>query len=169
MLCVVARALISTAIGAVLLGMSLVLNGCGDDELRAQRLVEHSFLDSVAVHLQNLRALDQEIGRVVMTDTVSSVEIVPLIAERFRPVIAGLHRRVTALRTTPKVAPAKESLLHYLDLRLAAYDAAIAGLAEDRAELFEEFSRKQIEADRLGRAMEQQIREIKTQVPGYSR
>ncbi len=161
-------ALCSGPLGPGLLCVSLIVTGCGDDELRAQRLIEHSFLDSVATHLQNLRALDKDIDRFVMTDTVSSVEIVPLITERFRPVVAGLHGRVTALETTPKVAPARESLLQYLELRLEAYDAAIAGLAEDRAELFDVFSRKQREADLLGRAMEQQIREIMTQVPGYS-
>lgn len=161
----VRRALRAQAFAVV--GLAVALSGCGDGELRAQRLVEHTFLDSMAVYLQNLRALDQQIGQVVMTDTVSSTQIVPLISRRFRPVVAGLHERVSALETTPKVAPVKEHLLEYLGLRLEAYDAAIGGLADNRPGLFDEFSRKQAEADRLGRALEQEIRQVRTQVPGY--
>ncbi|MFH1570404.1 MAG: hypothetical protein ABIL09_20600 [Gemmatimonadota bacterium] len=152
---------------AALLALALVAGGCGDPELRRQRLVEYSFLDSTAVYLQRLRAMDQEIGQAVLADTVNSVDIVPLISARFRPTVADLRTRVGAVATTERLVPVRDLFVQYLSLRLEAYDAAIAGLAEDRPELYDVFSRQQAEADRLGRALGQQIREVRTQVPGY--
>jgi len=170
------RLLVSAVLGPVLLlggllGASLGLSGCGggDESQHAQRLVEHAFLDSTAEYLQNLRAMEQEIGQMVLADTVNSVEIVPLISQRYRPLVAGLHERVLALDTTAVVAPVRKAFADYLALRVAAYDAAIAGLAEDRPELYDQFSRMQVEVDRLGRSLDRQIKEVRAQVPEYRR
>ncbi|MFC1525748.1 hypothetical protein ACFL6X_02935 [Candidatus Latescibacterota bacterium] len=140
------------------------LAGCAVDGVDSPREIEHALLDSVRVYLVELRAMDHEIGEAVMADTVSSQRIVPLIARRFRPTVSQLRVRMTALDTTDAVGPLRRHFLQYLSTRLEAYDAAIAGLAQDRPELYNVFSRKQAEADRLGRDLQSEIREVRQRV-----
>lgn len=111
--------------------------------------------------------MDHQIGQIVLADTVSSEDIVPQIAERFHPTIVQLQERVDDLAAPPRLMPVKETLTRYLGLRREAYDAAISGMEQGRSELFDTFSRKQIEADGIGRLLETQVREAKEQTPGY--
>ena len=143
--------------------------GCGkeDDPARAEREAEYAYLDSMRVYLQELRLLDHRIGQIVLADTVSSQDIVPQIATRFRPTIIQLQERVDGMRTPSRLEPVTETLTSYLALRRKAYDAAIRGMEEDKPELYDVFSRTQIEADKIGRMLEAQVREAKQQTPGY--
>ena len=152
---------------AAVLCACLLACGREDDPVRAERRAEYTCLDSLRVYLQALRTMDHQIGQIVLADTVSSEDIVPQIAERFHPTIVQLQERVDDLAAPPRLMPVKETLTRYLGLRREAYDAAISGMEQGRSELFDTFSRKQIEADGIGRLLETQVREAKEQTPGY--
>jgi len=149
--------------------LCVALIGCGkeEDPARAKREAEYAYLDSMRVYLQELRLLDHRIGQIVLADTVSSQDIVPQIATRFQPTIVDLQERVAGMRTPSRLRPVTETLTSYLALRREAYDAAIRGMEEDKPELFDDFSRTQIEADKIGRMLESQVREAKQATPGY--
>ena len=149
---------------ALLAALSLSC-GCGepDTELR----LNHAYMDSLGLYLGDLRLMDYELGKVVETDTVSADVIVPLILERLRPTLDGLRRRADFLRPTPLMHNAHTLLLSYLDVRLQAYDAALQGHAESRPELFELFARKQIEAQQIGRDLEDEAQRLRSQIPAY--
>ena len=152
-----------TRIALVLLAVAAFGCGSGDTELART----HRDMDSLRVYLGELRAMEYELGEVVSSDSVASEVIVPLIADRFRPTVAGLRGRAEGLRATEPVRTARNLLLSYLEVRLQAYDAAILGQAEGRPELFELFAAKQSQADSLGRALEDEVFRLRSAVPGY--
>ena len=122
-----------------------------------------NYLQEVQQVLQALRVLDQQISQQVTGDTLASNQIVPLIRQEFRPTIARLRERVAGLQPDSTFAAVNQQLLHYLDLRLKAYDLAIQGAQEERPELFEEFARLQVQADGVGRALEEDLRTARQQ------
>ena len=138
---------------------------CAAGETELQRT--HIYMDSLRVYLGELRRMDHDLNKVVTTDTLAADVIVPLIAERFRPTVADLRRRASAVTTTATVDSAHGLLLRYLDMRLQAYDAAIRGRDESRPELYEEFAHRQIEAQILGDDLEDLVQALRTSIPGY--
>ena len=124
-------------------------------------------MDSLRLYLGDLRLMDHELGKIIETDTVSADVIVPLVAERLRPTVSDLRRRADSLQPTPVLDNAHTLLLSYLDVRLQAYDAVLQGQAEARPELFELFARKQIEAQQIGRDLEDEAQRLRSQIPAY--
>lgn len=137
---------------------ALLLAACGRRTEQAQGA---AYLQQVQQVLQELRALDQQIAAQVTADTLGSNRIVPLIRQQYRPALAGLRQRVAGLSPSTGLEGVNQQLLHYLDLRLRAYDLAIQGAQEERPELFEEFSRLQVEADQVGRTLEEELRQAR--------
>lgn len=135
----------------------------GDPELART----HQYLDSLKVYLGELRVMEYDLGQVVQSETMASDVIVPLIAERCRPTVSGLRQRAARLQLTDRVRPTQQVLISYLDLRLAAYDAALRGQAEGRPELFELFTRRQAEADSVGLVLKDAVYQLRAQVPDY--
>ena len=139
--------------------------GCDEPDSKLQRT--HAYMDSLRLYLGDLRLMDHELGKVIETDTVSADVIVPLIAESLRPTLSDLRRRADFLQPTPITRDAHLLLLSYLDVRLQAYDAALQGQAESRPELFELFARKQIEAQQIGRDLQDEAQRLRSQIPAY--
>lgn len=134
----------------------LALPACGGGQAHDQ-----DYLQEVQQVLQELRVLDQQIAAQVTADTLDSSRIVPLIRQQYRPAMAGLRQRVAGLKPDSGFAVVNQRLLHYLDLRLQAYDLAIRGEREQRQEFFEEFSRLQVQADAVGRTVEEALRQAR--------
>lgn len=137
----------------------LLLAACGGREAKAPSGKE--YMREVQQVLQELRLLDRQIADQVTADTLDSSRIMPLIRQQYRPALAGLRQRVAALEPDSALAAVNQQLLRYLDLRLRAYDLAIQGEQEERQELFEEFSRLQVQADAEGRALEEELRQAR--------
>lgn len=138
----------------------LMLMACGSREGKSPGTGK-DYLQEVQQVLQELRVLDQQIAAQVIADTLDSSRIVPLIRQRYRPALADLHQRVAGLKPDSAFAAVNQHLLDYLDLRLQAYDLAIRGEREQRQEFFEEFSRLQVQADGLGRSLEEELRQVR--------
>lgn len=136
--------------------------GCGEEQTELQR--SRAYMDSLGVFLGELRLMEHELNKVVLSDTVSADLIVPVIAERLRPTVSDLQRRTDGLRPTADVRIAHELLLKYLDLRLQAYDAALQANAESRPELFDVFAIRQIEAQEIGHKLEDESQRLISQV-----
>ena len=154
------------AVSRLPLLVALLLVACEPEDTELQRT--HAYMDSLGVFLGELRLMDHQLNKIITADTLAAEIIVPEIAGRFRPTIAGLRGRVAAVPTTPAVDTTQTLLLQYLDTRLAAYDAAIQGHAEDRPDLFEVFARKQIEAQNLGDELEAQVQRLRGELPGFN-
>ncbi|MEE2659438.1 MAG: hypothetical protein VX733_13105 [Candidatus Latescibacterota bacterium] len=142
------------------------LCSCGGEE-SAQLERRHDYMDSLRVYLGDLRLLDYQIGEAVQEDTIASHRIVPLIIETLRPTLENLRKRSLSLQRPEGTEEVHELLIHYLDLRIEAYDDAIRGEAEGKPGLFKRFSQKQIEADGLGRKLEDELHELRGRTPGY--
>jgi hypothetical protein len=127
----------------------------------------NAYLDSLRVILGELRYMDHELGKLVQGDAVRGAIIVPLIEERFRPTVDGLRQRAQRLATTDSVRAVHQTLMRYLDVRLEAYDAALEGHREQRAELLEAFVRKQVEADSIGRSLQAEAQRLSRRLPAY--
>lgn len=136
--------------------------GCGEEQTELQR--SNAYMDSLGVFLGELRLMEHELNKIVLSDTVSADLIVPVIAERLRPTVSDLQRRTDGLRPTADVRIAHELLLKYLDLRLQAYDAALQANAESRPELFDVFAIRQIEAQEIGHKLEDESQQLISQV-----
>ena len=139
----------------------LTLAACG--QRGKPQAAARDYMQEVRQVLQELRALDRQIATQVTADTLDSSSIVPLIRQRYRPVLADLRRRVGGLEPDSALAGVNQQLLHYLDLRLRAYDLAMQGEQEQRPELFEEFARLQVQADGVGRSLEEELRQVRHQ------
>lgn len=137
----------------------LALVACG--QRGKSQAAGKDYLQEVQQVLQELRVLDQQIAVQVTADTLDSSSIVPLIRQRYRPALAELHQRVSGLKPDSAFAVVNQQLLRYLDLRLHAYDLAIQGEREQRQELFEEFSALQVQADAVGRSLEEELRQVR--------
>lgn len=144
----------------VLLIAALLLAACGRREGKAPEAGK-DYMQEVQQVLLELRVLDKQIAAQVTADTLGSSRIVPLIRQQYRPALAGLRQRVAALSPGEDLAAVNQQLLRYLDLRLQAYDLAIQGEREQRQELFEEFSRLQVQADAAGRELEVELRQAR--------
>jgi hypothetical protein len=116
--------------------------------------------------LQELRQLNQEMAAATPGDTVDPNVIIPLIADRFRPAVVGLEERARRLSPTPQLEPVQEKLLDYLRLWREAYDLALQGHREGRPELYDESARRQLQADRAGRALEDDLARVRQALPG---
>ena len=125
----------------------------------------NSYLSQVRQLLQALRMLDAQVAKEVATGTVEADYIVPLIRDSFRPALIDLHDRATHIVHGEKLDPLHRQLLDYLELRIKAYDTAIAGDEQNRPELFEEFSRLQTQAQELGRQLEKGIGVVRHKLP----
>jgi hypothetical protein len=137
----------------------LALAACGGRG--GQPVGGQDYLQQVQQVLQELRALDKEIAAQVTADTLDSKRIMPLIRQQYQPALAGLRKRVAGLKPDSAFAAINQQLLGYLDLRLRAYDLAIQGEHEERQELFEEFSRLQVQADAAGQALGEELRQAR--------
>ena len=135
----------------------MALAACG----AGGRSSNKGYLQEVQQVLQELRALDQQIAAQVTADTLDSRSIVPLIRQQYRPALAGLRQRVAGLKPDSAFAAVNQELQRYLDLRLQAYDLAIQGEQEQRQELFEQFSQLQVQADGVGRNLEDALRQAR--------
>lgn len=151
---------------AVGLVLSLALAACGGDE-PTELDRTHAYMDSLRQYLGDLRLMDHELGEVVTTDTVEATTIVPIIAGNLHPTVSDLLERARQLQPTPEVAPAHALLISYLETRLEAYDAALQGNNAQRPDLFQLFARKQVEAQEIGRQLEDEAQRLRTQVPEY--
>lgn len=139
----------------------LALAACG--QRGKPQAAARDYMQEVRQVLQELRALDRQIATQVTADTLDSSSIVPLIRQRYRPILADLRQRVGGLQPDSALAGVNQQLLHYLDLRLRAYDLAMQGEQEQRPELFEEFARLQVQADGVGRSLEEELRQVRHQ------
>ncbi len=138
----------------------LALAACGRGREGAEAGRAENYLGEVKQLLQELRALDQQIARQITADTLDSRLIVPLIRQEFRPGIARLHERASRLDHPSSIDSTHQKLLRYLELRLGAYDLAIRGEEEQNPQLFAQFSRLQLEADTVGRTLEEELRQL---------
>ncbi len=148
-----------------LLAALVLTTGCGKKDAELQQT--HAYMDSLRIYLGDLRLMDHEINKAIAGDSVSADLIVPMIAERLRPTVDDLRQRADGLHPTPAVRSAHTLLISYLDVRLQAYDAALRGQTEARTELFDLFSSKQIEAQMIGRDLEEESRRLLSQIPDY--
>lgn len=136
--------------------------GCGERQSEyGEPEAVQAYLGGIRGVLQELRGLDQEIAAAVSADTMDADVIVPLIEERFRPALAGIQQRASGLTAADDLASVQRELMTYLELRLRAFDLAIQGRREGRPELFDEFTRLQIQADRLGRRLERSVTRLR--------
>ncbi len=154
------------AIAGLLLSVVFLL-ACGEEPQTEYGPVSevNSYLSQVRQLLQALRMLDAQISKAVAAGTVEADYIVPLIRDSFRPALVDLHERATHIAHGEKLDPLHRQFLDYLELRIKAYDAAIAGGEQNRPELFEEFSRLQTQAQELGRQLEKGIGVVRHKLP----
>ena len=140
----------------------LLLPSCGEKQTEYGPAGEvRIYLDELKDILQQLRSLEQQIGQAVPTDTVAIEVIAPLIQDRFRPTLVDLHDRALRLQAGAALDSVHQQLLSYLELRIRAFDLVLEGVRQEQPELFDEFTRLQIEADRTGRVLEKTIVRIR--------
>ena len=125
-----------------------------------------AYLQGVRQLLQELRALNKEMAAAVPGDTVDTSVIIPLIAGKFQPTLLRLEERARQLSPTPQLEPVHQKLQEYLRLWREAYDLALQGDREHKPELFVEFGRRQLQADRAGRALEDELTQVRQGLPG---
>lgn len=146
---------------AMLLAL-LLLPSCGEKQTEYGPAGEvRIYLDELKDILQQLRSLEQQIGQAVPADTIAIEVLAPLIQTRFRPALADLHDRALQLQAGAALDSVHQQLLSYLELRIRAFDLVLEGVRQEQPELFDEFTRLQIEADRTGRALEKTIIRIR--------
>jgi len=158
---------IKICIIGLLLSVVALLSACGEEpqtEYGPVSDVNH-YLAEVRQLLQSLRALDAQVAKAVSTGTVEADYIVPLIRDSFQPALVELHGRATRIEHGEKLAPLHQQLISYLQLRIEAYDTAIAGGVQNRPELFEEFTRLQTRAEAAGRQLEKTIVGVRRSLP----
>jgi hypothetical protein len=158
-------------LGALLAAAALAatcLWGCG-----TERQTEYgpgaqvaAYMKEVRQVLQELRQLNRQLAEAVPGDTVATSVIIPLIADRFRPALAGLEERATRMAPTPQLEPVHRQLQEYLRLWREGFDLALQGDREGRPELFSEFGRRQLQADQVGRVLEDQLARVRQALPG---
>ena len=140
----------------------LLLPSCGEKQTEYGPAGDvRVYLDELKDILQQLRSLEQQIGRAVPADTVAIEVIAPLIQTRFRPALTDLRDRALQLQAGAALDSVHQQLLSYLELRIRAFDLVLEGVRQERPELFDEFTRLQIEADRTGRGLEKAILKIR--------
>ncbi len=151
-----------------LLCLLLVGSGCGPEEQQTKLSSSHAYMDSVRAMLGEVRLMDHELSQVVAgQENVSAGMIIPVIRQKLHPTLTTLRERAGTLKVWPETQDAQDLFLSYLDKRLSAYDAALQAQQESRPELFEQFSIRQIEAETLGRELEDVLRRLRTEIPGY--
>lgn len=151
-----------------LLCFLLVGASCGPEEQQTELSNSHAYMDSVRAMLGEVRLMDHELSQVVAGQgSVSAGMIIPVIRRKLHPTLTTLRDRAGALKVMPDTQDAQDLFLSYLDKRLSAYDAALQAQHESRPELFEQFSIRQIEAETLGRELEDVLRRLRTEIPGY--
>jgi hypothetical protein len=99
-------------------------------------------------------------------DSVDTSVIIPLIADRFQPAILRLEERARQLSPTPQLEPVQQKLQEYLRLWREAYDLALQGDRERKPELFGESGNRQVQADRAGRLLEDDLTRVRQALPG---
>lgn len=151
------------SLNTLLLVNLILLCSCSESpEERSAR----SYMGEVRDILQKLRSLDAEVKKVVgNSDTVDSHIIVPKIETEFLPVINDLSERVAGFVPSPLLHSAHGLMVKYLSLRREAYTAAIGGYRQQDTELMSKFSTLQIEADRVGRELANELLQVRRSNP----
>ncbi|MBT3343509.1 MAG: hypothetical protein HN712_28990 [Gemmatimonadetes bacterium] len=146
----------------------LLTGGCEEPETELSR--SHAYMDSLRTMLGELRLMDHELNQVIAgrQSGVSAALIVPIVRQKLRPTIQGLLDRTDDLTSTTATADVHDLFHTYLQTRLDAYNLLLQGGAESRPELFEYFGLKQIEAETLGRKLEDLIYKVRSEIPEYN-
>ncbi len=125
-----------------------------------------SYMDEIRDVLQKLRSLDVEVKKLVgKSNTVDSHIIVPKIEQEFLPIINDLSERISVIVPAPRLHSTHELMARYLSLRREAYTAAIDGYRQQDPELMSKFSTLQIEADRVGHDLSNELSRIRRPNP----
>tara|TARA_B100000686_G_C16791654_1_gene979131 strand:- start:84 stop:458 length:375 start_codon:yes stop_codon:yes gene_type:complete len=123
-------------------------------------------MDEIRDVLQKLRSLDVEVKKLVgKSNTVDSHIIVPKIEQEFLPIINDLSERISVIVPAPRLHSTHELMARYLSLRREAYTAAIDGYRQQDPELMSKFSTLQIEADRVGHDLSNELSRIRRPNP----
>ena len=125
-----------------------------------------SYMGEIRDVLQKLRSLDVEVKKLVgNSKTVDSHIIVPKIEQEFLPIINDLSERISVLVPSPLLHSTHELMARYLSLRREAYTAAIGGYRQEDSELMSKFSTLQIEADRVGHELSNELSRVRRSNP----
>ena len=125
-----------------------------------------SYMDEIRDVLQKLRSLDVEVKKLVgNSKPVDSHIIVPKIEQEFLPIINDLSERISVIVPAPRLHSTHELMTRYLSLRREAYTAAIDGYRQKDPELMSKFSTLQIEADRVGQDLSNELSRIRRPNP----
>ena len=125
-----------------------------------------SYMDEIRDVLQKLRSLYVEVKKLVgNSKTVDSHIIVPKIEQEFLPIINDLSERISVIVPAPRLHSTHELMTRYLSLRREAYTAAIDGYRQKDPELMSKFSTLQIEADRVGHELSNELSRVRRSNP----
>lgn len=148
---------------AVLVAALFLTSACSDEKSgeNSEVVQVDAYLDQVKYLLQEVRSMEREIARAVPADSVAIEVIAPLISERFRPKLQQLIAQADALETTPDLVASHQLLKDYLRLRMEAFELVLAGVRQQRPELFEQFGQRLAAAEATGRSLEMAVERVR--------
>ena len=148
---------------AVLVAALFLTSACSDEKSgeNSEVVQVDAYLDQVKYLLQEVRSMEREIARAVPADSVAIEVIAPLISERFRPKLQQLIAQADALETIPDLVASHQLLKDYLRLRMEAFELVLAGVRQQRPELFEQFGQRLAAAEATGRSLEMAVERVR--------